>query len=132
VEGLTHQAVGCHKCGFGFLFELLEDYYPPPSAGLIACDRDGRILSVGKGVFELTGYGERDLMGKDLRVGLGLHGTDGDGDPVAIVLEWGVRKLDQPLVLRHRAGFEKKVRCDFFPAYDQDGGMLASIAPDTK
>jgi hypothetical protein len=40
-----------------------------------------------------------------------------------------VRKLDQPLVLRHRSGREKAVRVDLFPAYDEDGGLLASLAP---
>ena len=28
LDGLSHQAVGCTRCGFGFLFELLEDFYP--------------------------------------------------------------------------------------------------------
>jgi PAS domain S-box-containing protein len=130
LEGLSHQAVGCHKCGFGFLFELLEDYYPSPSTGLIACDREGRILSAGKGVFELTGYLERDLMGRDLREALRLESAGDGKDPISLVLEWGVRQLGQPLRFRHKAGFEKKVRCDFFPAYDEDGGMLAALAPD--
>ena len=128
-EGLTHQAVGCGRCGFGFLFELLEDWYPPANAGLIACDRDARVLSAGKGVFELTGWGERELMGKDVRQGLGLGGFPEGRDPVALVLEWGVRQLDQRLVVRHRAGHEKPVRCDLFPAYDDDGGLLVSVAP---
>jgi hypothetical protein len=65
-QGLLRQAVSCERCGFGFLFEILDDYYPPPTAGLVACDRDGRILAAGRGVFELTGYGERELMGKDV------------------------------------------------------------------
>jgi hypothetical protein len=120
--------VGCNHCGFGFLFELLEDYYPPPGAGMLACDREGRILSAGRGVFELTGFAEADLMGKDLREALALTGENGK-DPVGTVLEWGVRQMDQPMSLRSRAGLQKRVRCDFFPAYDEDGGMLASIAP---
>ena len=66
LDGLSHQAVGCTRCGFGFLFELLEDFYPPANAGFIACDRDARILSAGKGVFELTGYGEKELLGEHL------------------------------------------------------------------
>ena len=63
-DGLTHQAVGCTRCGFGFMFELLDDFYPGPGAGMLACDRDARILAVGKGVFELTGFQEGDLIGK--------------------------------------------------------------------
>jgi hypothetical protein len=87
------------------------------------------VLAVGRGVFELTGFGEKELMGRDLREALGLRSTDEAKDPVGTVLEWGVRQLDQELVLRHRAGLEKRVHGDFFPAYDADGGLLASIAP---
>ena len=126
--GLSHQAVGCHKCGFGFLFELLEDFYPPANAGLIACDRDARILSAGNGVFEVTGHLERDLIGKHLVEAIGLSGWEGQS-PVDTVLEWGVRKLDQPLEIRHRSGIQKRVRVDLFPGYDEDGGLLACVAP---
>ncbi len=51
-DGLSHQQVGCAKCGFGFLFELLEDFYPPANAGFLACDKDTRVISCGKGVFD--------------------------------------------------------------------------------
>ena len=44
-QGLLRQAVACERCGFGFLFELLDDYYPAPNTGLVACDRGGRILA---------------------------------------------------------------------------------------
>jgi PAS domain-containing protein len=128
-EGLSSQPVGCHRCGFGFLFQLLEDWFPPAGAGLIACDKDARILSAGRGVFELTGYPERVLMGRELREALGMHGFPDGKDPVAVVLEWGVRQLDQHLLIRHSVGHEKAVRCDLFPAYDEDGGLLCSLAP---
>jgi hypothetical protein len=32
--------------------------------------------------------------------------------------------------MRHRSGRPKPVRLDLFPAYDEDGGMLASLAPE--
>jgi len=57
-EGLYDEAVACHHCGFGFLFELMDDYYPAPDAGFVVCDKEGRILAIGRGVFELTGWGE--------------------------------------------------------------------------
>ena len=41
-------------CGFGFLFQLLDDYYPAPATGFVVCDRDGRVLALGRGVFELS------------------------------------------------------------------------------
>jgi hypothetical protein len=127
-EGLSSQPVGCHRCGFGFLFQLLEDWFPPASAGLLACDKDARILSAGRGVFELTGYPERVLMGRDLREALRMRFPDGK-DAVSIVLEWGVRQLDVAATIRHSAGHDKPVRCDLFPAYDDDGGLLCSLAP---
>jgi hypothetical protein len=128
-EGLSSQPVGCHRCGFGFLFQLLEDWFPPANAGLIACDKDARILSAGRGVFELTGYPERVLMGRDLREALGMSNFPNGRDPVALVLEWGVRQLDVHMTIRHSAGHDKPVRVDLFPAYDQDGGLLCSLAP---
>src|SRR5204863_115243 len=33
--GFRRQARGCSKCGFGFLFELLDDYYPAPDPALV-------------------------------------------------------------------------------------------------
>ena len=128
-HGFTHQPVACQRCGFGFLFELMDDYYPAPAAGLVACDRSGRILAAGRGVFELTGYREGELMGKDLVEAFGLGGFEADRNPAAITLEWGVRRLGERLTLRSRAGRDKLVVADFFPGYDTDGGLLVALAP---
>lgn len=128
-QGLTHQPVACARCGFGFLFQLLDDYYPSPLTGLVATDRDRRVLAAGRGVFELTGYREPELMGKDLVDVLALDGFGEGGDPFTLALEWGVRRLDQPLSLRSRAGVVKPVTVDVFPAYDDDGGLLVALTP---
>ena len=128
-QGLLDQAVSCERCGFGFLFELLDDYYPGPNAGLVACDRDGRILAAGRGVFELTGFRESDLMGKDVVHALGLGGFEADKNPIELALEWGVRRLGERIELRSRAGNVKPVTADVFPAYDEDGGLLVSLSP---
>ena len=80
-------------------------------------------------MFELTGYPERVLMGRDLREAFGMHGFPEGKDPVAIMLEWGVRQLDLHILIRHSVGHDKAVRCDLFPAYDEDGGLLCSLAP---
>jgi PAS domain S-box-containing protein len=128
-HGILDQAVACERCGFGFLFELLDDYYPSPNAGLVACDSGGRILAAGRGVFELTGYQERDLMGKDVVEAFGLGGFEEGKSPVAIALEWGVRRLGERLELRSRAGQLKPVVADVFPAYDHDGGVLVALSP---
>jgi hypothetical protein len=131
VEGFSQQAVACRHCGFGFLFELMDDYDPAPSTGFVVTDRQARILAIGRGIFELTGFGEADLLGADLVTGLGLGGFDEGRDPAALALEWGVRRLDEKLELRTRAGQMKAVTADFFPAYDDDGGLLVALTPRT-
>jgi len=124
-EGFSTDAPACHHCGFGFLFELLDDYYPAQATGFIVCDRDARVLATGRGVFELTGYMEEELMGRDVVQALQLS----NGEPVQLVREWGVRRLGQQLAIKTRAGLEKTVTADFFPAYDDDGGLLVALTP---
>jgi hypothetical protein len=130
-EGFDNQAVTCRHCGFGFLFELMDDYYPAPATGMVVTDRTGRILAVGRGVFELTGWQEGDLLGGDVVEALGLAGFEDDRNPAALALEWGVRRLGERLQIRTRAGLEKPVTGDFFPAYDDDGGLLVALTPRT-
>jgi PAS domain-containing protein len=126
-EGLTGRPVSCSSCGFGFLFEILDDYYPAPGTGFVVCNREGRVIATGQGVFELTGYREGDLLGQQVE---SLFEVEGDGPtPAALALEYGVRRFDQKLTLRTRAGVKKVVRADFFPAYDEDGGLLVAMAP---
>jgi PAS domain-containing protein len=127
-EGLTHQPVACASCGFGFLFEIMDDYYPAPGTGLLVCDGKGRVIAAGQGVFELTGYKEADLLGHDVMKTLFVLDENGP-TPAELALEWGVRRFDQKLTLRTRAGVTKIVRADFFPAYDEDGGLLVAVAP---
>ncbi len=124
--GLTHQAVGCPSCGFGFLFELMDDYYPAPGTGFIVCDRHRRILAAGRGVFELTGFQEADLLGKDVDEALGVANGDAP-TPAAVASEWGVRQLGRELGVTTRAGVRKPVKADIFPAYDEDGGLLVAL-----
>jgi PAS domain S-box-containing protein len=124
-EGLTMQPPACQRCGFGFMFQLLADYYPAQATGFIVCDQEGRVLATGEGVFELTGYREGDLLGQNVTEALAFSNTE----PIETVREWGVRKLDQRLSMRTRAGIEKRVKGDFFPAYDDDGGLLVALTP---
>jgi hypothetical protein len=126
---LDTQAVGCRHCGFGFLFELMEDYYPAPGTGMVVCDAEGRILASGRGVFELSGFREGELIGGDVVEKLGLGGFEDGKNPAQLALEWGVRRLGEKLELRTRAGATKRVVADFFPAYDDDGGLLVAITP---
>jgi len=124
-EGFTEQAPACRHCGFGFLFELLDDYYPAPATGLVVCDQDGRVLATGRGVFELSGFQESELMGREIVEALQLS----NGEPVRLVREGGVRRRGEKLAIRTRAGSEKNVTADFFPAYDADGGLLVALTP---
>jgi hypothetical protein len=124
-EGFAEQAPACRHCGFGFLFELLDDYYPAPATGFVVCDQDRRVLATGRGVFELTGFQESALMGRDVVDALSLS----DAQPVELVREWGVRRLGEKLSIRTRAGAAKDVTADFFPAYDADGGLLVALTP---
>ena len=127
-EGFTTQAVQCRSCGFGFLFQLLEDFYPAPDTGFVVCDRDRRVLAVGRGVFELTGYQESDVLGKDVMEAFSLSGWNDGKNPSELSREWGVRRLGEKLELRTRNGLTQPVTADFFPAYDEDGGLLVALA----
>ncbi len=124
-EGFSTQSVQCRSCAFGFLFQLLEDYYPAPSTGLVVCDDDGRVLASGRGVFELSGFRERDLIGRPVAEAFTL----GDPAPLALVREWGVRQLGKETTIRTRAGIEKGITLDLFPGYDDDGGLLVALTP---
>ena len=124
-EGFSTDAPSCHHCGFGFLFELLDDYYPAPDTGMVVTDQERRVLAIGRGVFELTGFPEGDLMGRDVVEALGFS----DAKPVDLAREWGVRRLGESLSIRTRAGNQKPVVADVFPAYDDDGGLLVALTP---
>jgi PAS domain-containing protein len=128
LEDLTNEAVGCAHCGFGFLFELLDDYYPAPGTGFVVCDRDRRILALGQGVFELTGFRESDVLGREVSDAFELE-TEGDADPAEVAVEWGVRQLGKSASIRTRSGVTKNITADFFPAYDEDGGLLVALIP---
>ena len=132
LQEIDNVPVACERCGFGFLFELMDDYYPGPNTGFVVCDREGRIIASGRGVFELAGYREQELLGADVVERLGLNGWNGEQSPAAVALECGVRRLGEQLVLRTRAGQQKAVTADFFPAYDEDGGLLVAITPRTS
>jgi PAS domain S-box-containing protein len=123
-EGFSTDAPACRHCGFGFLFELMDDYYPGPNTGFIVCDEQGRVLAIGDGVFELTGYRESDLIGREVTEIIAA-----DPNPVGVALEWGVRRLGERAELKTRAGIHKPVVADLFPALDADGGLLVALTP---
>ena len=93
------------------------------------CDGTGRILAVGRGVFELTGYTERELMGHQIEEALSLNGDESGPSAIATALEWGVRQLGRKLELKAASGAFKCVTADLFPAYYEDGGLLVALTP---
>ena len=97
--GFRSEPKGCEKCGFGFLFELLEDYYAGPATALIVCDAERRIIAAGHAATPVTGFREGDLIGHEVVSRLGL-GNFPKGDPAATAMEWGVRQLNVDCTFR--------------------------------
>jgi hypothetical protein len=126
--GFSRQAKGCSNCGFGFLFELLDDYYPAPNAAFFVCNQQGQVIGCGRGSFELTGLNDEVIMGRDVNDVLGLVFENGD-DHVKTVLEWGVRALDKPVQVNAEGDLPASAKADLFPAYDDDGGLLLVLTP---
>src|SRR5689334_6106705 len=117
--GFGNQPKGCSSCGFAFLFELLDDYYPSPNAAFFVCDQQARVLSAGRGTRELTGLGDDDVIGEPIQEVLGLTFVNGD-DPLATALEWGVRELGKPVTVTAAGEHPEHAVADIFPAYDDD------------
>ena len=42
-----------------------------------------------------------------------------------------MRRLNEEIELRTRGGLSKPIKGDFFPAYDDDGGLLVALTPRT-
>jgi PAS domain-containing protein len=129
--GFRREARGCEKCGFAYLFELLDDYYPAPNAAFFACDSEGRVVDCGRGSFELTGLRTESAIGQPLQEALSLNFEDGT-DHIATALEWEVRVSGKPVELQ--AGAERTTAvADIFPAYDdEEGGVLVVLTPSNN
>jgi hypothetical protein len=139
--GFSTRPKGCSKCGFGFVFELLDDYYPAPNAAFFVCDQQARVIDAGRGSFELTGLTDEDVIGRPVREVLGLRwlqqdegpqppSPNGDSDPIATSLEWGVRSLGKKVSVNAEGDLPAEAVADVFPAYDDDGGLLIVLTPE--
>src|SRR6476646_2591319 len=111
--GFSTRPKGCSKCGFGF-------------------------------VFELTGLSDEDVIGRPVQEVLGLQWRDpgeggetadinGDGitDPIETSLEWGVRSLGKRVSVNAEGDLPADAVADVFPAYDEDGGLLIVLTPES-
>lgn len=140
--GFSARPKGCSKCGFGFVFELLDDYYPAPNAAFFVCDQQARVIDAGRGSFELTGLTDEDVIGRPVQEVLGLEwraessgdeqreGNGGSTDPIATSLEWGVRSLGKRVSVNAEGDLPAEAVADVFPAYDDDGGLLIVLTPE--
>ena len=141
--GFSSRPKGCSKCGFGFVFELLDDYYPAPNAAFFVCDQKARVIDAGRGSFELTGLTDEDVIGRPVQEVLGLRwreGSEGDeqpesssvavADPIETSLEWGVRSLGKRVSVNAEGDLPAEAVADVFPAYDDDGGLLIVLTPE--
>jgi hypothetical protein len=127
--GFRREARGCDKCGYAYLFELLDDYYPAPNAAFFACDKKGLIVDCGKGSFELTGIKTEQAFGRPVGEVLGLKFEDGS-DHVGTALEWEVRVKSKPVEVHAEGDLPARAVADLFPAYDDDdGGLLVVLTP---
>ncbi|HEX5922559.1 MAG TPA: hypothetical protein VFY45_01925 [Baekduia sp.] len=126
--GFRRAPKGCSRCGFPFLFELLDDYYPAPDAAFFVLDQEGKVIGCGRGSFELTGLKEERVIGRAASEVLGLRFEDG-ADHVGTALEWGVRVLRKSVEVNAEGDLPARATADLFPAYDDDGGLLVVLTP---
>ena len=70
------------------------------------------------------------MIGRTAVEVLGLQ-FEGDEDVVGTVLEWGVRALDKPVGVNAEGDLPARATADIFPAYDEDGGLLLILTPQT-
>ena len=59
--------------------------------------------------------------------------TNGDGvtDPIETSLEWGVRSLGKKVAVKAEGDMPAEAVADVFPAYDDDGGLLLVLTPES-
>ncbi len=127
-----HQPRGCPACGFGFVVEMMDDYYAGPLTALVCCDRERHVLVAGHASRPVTGWPEAEMIGREVSEALGLAFPGARDDPVARALEWGVRVRREPCTFRpYRMDEHRDAVADIFPAYDDDGGVLVALTPVT-
>ena len=87
------------------------------------------MIGCGKNAFAFTGLEEEAVIGRRVEQALGLNFQNGE-NPVATVLEWGVRALERPVSVSGERDIAASAKADLFPAYDGDGGLLLVLTPE--
>src|SRR3954454_21612897 len=98
-SGFRNAPKGCSKCGFGFLFELLDDYYPAPNGAFFVCDKQGRIIGCGRGSRELRRLSDERVIGRQVREVLAAAFGDTDAS-MGMALKWGARRINNWVKVR--------------------------------
>ena len=124
--GFRNTPKGCSKCGFGFLFELLDDYYPAPNAAFFVCDREGRIIGCGRGSRELTGLSDEKVIGRPVRDVL-----DRIGDKWSILMIMTLAMRPQRFSELHRAirDISKRMLTQTLRDLERDGLITRRVFP---
>ena len=128
--GFRREARGCEKCGFAYLFELLDDYYPAPNAAFFACDsrRADRRLRP-----RLVRADRAEDRAGDRPSGAArcwACSFDDGTDHVQTALEWEVRVQGKPVEVNAERDLPASAVADIFPAYDdEEGGVLVVLTP---
>jgi hypothetical protein len=64
-------------------------------------------------------------------LGLQWQQTGENGDPIETSLEWGVRSLGKRVSVNAEGDLPAEAVADVFPAYDDDGGLLIVLTPES-
>ena len=56
---------------------------------------------------------------------------NGETDPIETTLEWGVRSLGKKVAVHAEGDLPTEAVADVFPAYDDDGGLLIVLTPES-
>ena len=65
------------------------------------------------------------------RRGREADGTTTASDPIETSLEWGVRSLGKRVSVNAEGDLPAEAVADVFPAYDDDGGLLIVLTPES-
>ena len=73
LQEIDNVPVTCDRCGFGFLFELMDDYYPAPTTGLVTCDQEGRILAFARSILRSAQAARNPVISRAVRRAFGVR-----------------------------------------------------------
>ena len=126
--GFQNRARGCTKCGFGFLFELLDDYYPAPNAAFFVCDQQGRLIGTGprRARADRPGRPRRD---RPAGAGGARPRVRERRRPHRHRARVGRAGARQAVTVHAEGDRPEPAKADIFPAYDDDGGLLLVLTP---